>query len=146
VTAAAQERHRSRVDVGELKRMRPLADVVAASGISLRRAGQGTFRGLCPFHQERTPSFWIDARDPSNEHYWCFGCTAHGDVIAFVMAREGCGFVEACELLSSGQLPRRESDAPQKSRARDLRWEFMDPAGPERAVVRVAVEVYQQQL
>ncbi len=146
MSAAAEERGRRRVDVGELKRAHPLADVVAASGISLRRAGQGTFRGLCPFHEERTPSFWIDSRDPLNEHYWCFGCAAHGDVIAFVMAREGCGFLEACELLTGGQLPRRQSVTPQKSRARDLRWEFMDPSGPERAVVRLAVEVYQKQL
>jgi DNA primase len=81
VNASARERHGRRIDVEELKRSRPLADVVAASGVSLRRAGNGTFRGLCPFHEERTPSFWIDARDPLNEHYWCFGCAAHGDVV-----------------------------------------------------------------
>jgi DNA primase len=46
-------------------------DIVEVIGgyFPLRRMG-GTFKALCPFHQERTPSFWIDARDPSNEHYW----------------------------------------------------------------------------
>src|SRR5206468_6028476 len=124
--AASGEPRRHRIDGEEIKRLRQLPDVVAASGVSLRRAGNGTFRGLCPFHEERTPSFWIDARDPRNEHYWCFGCAAHGDVIAYVMAREVCGFVEACELLSAGQLPNRESEAQPKGRSSGLHWEFMD--------------------
>ena len=79
-----------RIDTETLKRERPLADVVASYGIALRRESAGTFRALCPFHQERTPSFWVDARDVCNEHYYCFGCQEHGDVITFVMAREGC--------------------------------------------------------
>jgi DNA primase len=61
-----------RIDTEALKRERPLADVVASYGVALRRESTGTFRALCPFHQERTPSFWIDARDGSSEHYyWC---------------------------------------------------------------------------
>jgi DNA primase len=61
-----------RIDTDALKRERPLADVVASYGIALRRESAGTFRALCPFHQEHTPSFWIDARDGSAEHYfWC---------------------------------------------------------------------------
>ena len=60
------------IDTDALKRERPLADVVAACGVALRRESAGTFRGLCPVHAERTPSFWIDARDPDDEHYfWC---------------------------------------------------------------------------
>jgi DNA primase len=61
-----------RLDTEALKRERPLADVVASYGIALRRESASTYRALCPFHQERTPSFWIDARDSSAEHYfWC---------------------------------------------------------------------------
>jgi len=60
----------SRIDTETLKRDRPLADVIASYGIALRRESAGTYRALCPFHQERTPSFWVDGRDPSNEHYW----------------------------------------------------------------------------
>ncbi len=59
-----------RIDTEALKRERPLADLIASYGIALRRESAGTYRALCPFHQERTPSFWIDARDGSNEHYW----------------------------------------------------------------------------
>jgi DNA primase len=71
VSTQATKRH-ARIDVDDLKRQRPLADVIASSGVALRREGTGTFRGLCPFHQERTPSFWVDARDADNEHYyWC---------------------------------------------------------------------------
>jgi DNA primase len=141
VNSSSPEQRSHRIDVEEIKRKRRLADVVAASGVSLRRAGNGTFRGLCPFHQEHTPSFWMDGRDPRNEHYWCFGCTAHGDVIAYVMARESCGFVEACELLSAGQLPSRIAEAP-ASKPSHLRWESMDQTGPERALIRLAVDVY----
>ena len=53
------------IDTEALKRERPLADVVASYGIALRRESAGTYRALCPFHQEHTPSFWIDARSPA---------------------------------------------------------------------------------
>src|SRR5260370_8251696 len=94
-----------RIDTEALKRERPLADLVASYGIALRRESAGTFRALCPFHQEHTPSFWIDARDGLAEHYFCFGCTAHGDVITFVMEREGCSFVQPCDHLSARGPP-----------------------------------------
>lgn len=70
-----------RIETEALKRERPLADLVASYGIAPRRESAGTYRALCPFHQERTPSFWIDARDGANEHFWCFGCSSHGDVV-----------------------------------------------------------------
>src|SRR6266849_8385922 len=99
-----------RIDTEALKRERPLVDVVASYGIALKRESAGTYRALCPFHQERTPSFWIDARDGSNEHYYCFGCSrnncsSHGDVITFVLERESCSFPEACERLSTRGRP-----------------------------------------
>jgi DNA primase len=66
-----------RIDTEALKAERPLADVVASYGIALRREGAGTYRALCPVHQEHTPSFWIDARGAASEqHYFCFGCCA----------------------------------------------------------------------
>ena len=58
------------IDIEALKRERSPPDVVAACGVALRRESAGTFRGLCPFHAERTPSFWIDARDPEDAHYF----------------------------------------------------------------------------
>jgi DNA primase len=91
---------RPHYDVDEIKRRYPLADVVAASGIRLRRAGN-RFWALCPFHEERRPSFMIEG-----DRFHCFGGCAHkerhGDVITFVMRREGLTFVEACERLSGG--------------------------------------------
>src|SRR5215472_5935278 len=88
------------IDTEALKRDRRLAEVVEASGSSLRRASNGRLWALCPFHEERTPSFCVDVRSP-DEHYHCFGCAAHGDVIDFVMTLENCRFVEACERLQA---------------------------------------------
>src|ERR1700687_3352765 len=104
-----------RIDTEALKRDRPLADVVASYGIALRRESAGTYRALCPFHQERTASFWIDARDGSNEHYLCSVGSSHGDVITFVMEREGCSFQEACEQLSTRGRPPVVEPAPRGS-------------------------------
>src|SRR5216684_3993197 len=84
-----------RIDTEALKRERPLADLVASYGIALRRESAGTYRALCPFHQERTPSFWIDARDGSNEHYWCFGCLPPGSLIK---TSEGMRAIEKIQL------------------------------------------------
>ena len=62
----------ARIDTEALKRERPLPEVIASYGIALRRESAGTYRALCPFHQERTPSFWVDARDVEDQHYyWC---------------------------------------------------------------------------
>ena len=138
-----------RIDVETLKRERPLADVISSYGVTLRREGAGTFRALCPFHQEHTPSFWIDARDPDHEHYFCFGsCGAHGDVVTFVMDREGCSFQEACERLSSrGRLP---AVAPERGAAATRRsgrhWEVMEPDSPEARALDGAVSVFEAQL
>ena len=78
---------RTLYDVDEIKRRYPLADVVAASGIQLRRTGD-RFWALCPFHTERQPSFMV-----AGDRFHCFGGCSHeqrdGDVITFVMRRDG---------------------------------------------------------
>lgn len=63
----------------------------------LRRAGVNRLTGLCPFHDERSPSFGID---PVEKLYHCFGCGAGGDLFTFVMETESVGFGEALELLA----------------------------------------------
>jgi DNA primase len=63
----------------------------------LRRAGPGRYEGLCPFHEERTPSFGID---PERKLYHCFGCGASGDVFTYVQETEGVDFKGALELLA----------------------------------------------
>lgn len=65
--------------------------------IPLKRAG-AAHQGLCPFHEERTPSFTVY---PAKNFFLCYGCRAAGDVIAFVMKRQGLDFKEAVELLES---------------------------------------------
>lgn len=73
-----------------------LLDLVSGR-LDLRRAGANSYFGLCPFHDERTPSFHVR---PDDGHYHCFGCQASGDAFDFVMETEGVGFREALELLA----------------------------------------------
>ena len=136
-----------RIDTEALKRERPLADVVASYGIALRRESAGTYRALCPFHQEHTPSFWIDARNNSDEHYWCFGCSAHGDVLTFVMEREGCSFREACERLSTrGRPPVVDPSLRTSKKSTGRRWEDLPRDSVEAQVLDLALRVFEEQL
>jgi DNA primase len=81
-------------------RARVSLEQLVARRVKLRRTGRA-FGGLCPFHNEKTPSFTV-----SNEkgYYHCFGCGAHGDAIEFVMQTEGVDFREAVRRLDSGGL------------------------------------------
>jgi len=132
-----------RIDTRALKRERPLEDVVAAYGISLRRAGAGRYWALCPFHQERTPSFCVDVRDPADSHFHCFGCSEYGDVIDFVMQREGCSFAEACERLTTRGRPPMVEPAPREpARSIGRRWDLIPPESPEASVLEEAARVF----
>lgn len=64
--------------------------------VELKRAG-ATYKGLCPFHDEKTPSFTVNKGD---SHYHCFGCGAHGDSIQFLMEHQRLGFQDAVETLA----------------------------------------------
>src|SRR6476660_9478001 len=84
----------------------------------LRRAGPARFEGLCPFHEERTPSFGID---PVQKVYHCFGCQASGDVFTFVQETEGLDFKATLELLAERygvELEREEEDPREAERRR----------------------------
>lgn len=72
-------------------------DEVIGEYVSLRRAGGGALKGLCPFHDEKTPSFNVRS---SHGTFHCFGCGVGGDVIAFVMQIDHLSFVEAVERLA----------------------------------------------
>ena len=65
--------------------------------VQLRRAGADSLKGLCPFHDEKSPSFHVR---PNHGHFHCFGCGEGGDVYAFVQKIEHVNFVEAVELLA----------------------------------------------
>jgi DNA primase len=81
------------------ERVREAVDMVdlVSSRTELRKAGANRFTGLCPFHDERSPSFGIN---PSEKVYYCFGCQASGDAFTFVMETEGVDFKGALELLA----------------------------------------------
>ncbi|MBW4090301.1 MAG: DNA primase [Proteobacteria bacterium] len=77
----------------ELRARTPLAPLIGRR-TKLERAGR-QWKACCPFHGEKTPSFYI-----YEDHYHCFGCGAHGDAISFVMQSDGAGFMEAIERLA----------------------------------------------
>jgi DNA primase len=102
-----------------LAELRSASDIVAviSDHTALKKAGR-SWKGLCPFHNERTPSFTVD-RDKGLYH--CFGCGAGGDVIHFVRQIDRMEFPEAVEVLASRfgvTIPRRR---PSGSRARATR-------------------------
>src|SRR3712207_3035186 len=104
------------------ERVRDAVDFIELVGArtELRRAGVRRYTGLCPFHEERSPSFGID---PVEKLYHCFGCGAGGDVFKFVMETESVGFGEALELLADRYnvtLERTEED-PQAAQRRARR-------------------------
>lgn len=70
---------------------------VVGDYVQLRRAGADSLKGLCPFHDEKSPSFHVR---PNHGHFHCFGCGEGGDVYAFVQKIEHASFVEAVELLA----------------------------------------------
>ncbi len=80
---------------------------VLSSYLDLKRAG-AAYKALCPFHEEKTPSFVVQRGD---SHYHCFGCGAHGDAIAFLMGHLQMNFAEAVEVLADKfQIPLEEED------------------------------------
>jgi DNA primase len=91
----------------------------------LRRAGQNSYEGLCPFHEERTPSFGID---PVQKLYYCFGCQAAGDVFTFVQETESVDFKGALELLADrcGIELEREQEDPRDAERRQRRERLLN--------------------
>ncbi len=92
---------RERIDIVEL----------ISSYVSLSKAGQN-FKGLCPFHSEKSPSFSVN---PASQYFHCFGCQEGGDAFTFLMKQESMDFVEALRELSQRAgiaLPERRSSNP----------------------------------
>ncbi|MDK7188962.1 DNA primase [Bifidobacterium sp. UMB1230] len=83
-------------DVERVRAAADLYDIVSAT-VTLKPSGTGTFVGLCPFHDEKTPSFSVR---PSLGVWHCFGCGAGGDVFKYVEQKENIDFREAVELLA----------------------------------------------
>lgn len=85
-----------REDIDQVRERARLEEIVSEH-VTLRTAGIGSMKGLCPFHDEKTPSFHIR---PQLGHWHCFGCGEGGDVIAFVQKISHLSFVEAVEMLA----------------------------------------------
>ncbi len=102
----------------QVKQAVDIVEVVSAH-TDLRRQG-ARWVGLCPFHEERTPSFSVDAQE---KLYHCFGCGVGGDTIKFVEEKEGLGFADAVELLADryGVELEREKEDPQAEARRAQR-------------------------
>jgi DNA primase len=83
-------------EIATIKRTHDLIDVVRSYGVTLTKKGSN-YVGLCPFHEEQTPSFTVN---PKTSLYHCFGCGVGGDVIGFICKKEGIGFKEAVEKLA----------------------------------------------
>jgi DNA primase len=83
-------------DIAAIRERVRIEDVVG-DYVQLRRAGVDSLKGLCPFHDEKSPSFHVR---PNHSHFHCFGCGEGGDVYAFLQKIEHVTFVEAVELLA----------------------------------------------
>src|SRR6185369_16968983 len=109
-----------------LERVKQAADIVevVSTHTDLRRQGV-RWVGLCPFHDERTPSFSVD---PQEKLYHCFGCGVGGDVIKFVEEKRGLTFPEAVEALAEryGVEVERERADPRAEEMRRRRSRLGD--------------------
>ena len=94
--------------------VRQVADLAQVVGevVQLRRAGR-SLTGLCPFHQERSPSFHVDA---GKGLYYCFGCGAGGDVFKFVMGVHGLEFTVAVHFRAERHGIQRPTRRPNRGR------------------------------
>ncbi len=83
-------------DIAAVRERSPIDEVVGEY-LQLRNAGGGSLKGLCPFHEEKTPSFNVT---PARGLFYCFSCSEGGDAIKFVQKIDGLSFVEAIERLA----------------------------------------------
>jgi DNA primase len=116
----------------ELRARTPLATLIGRK-TRLVKSGRN-WKGCCPFHNEKTPSFYV-----YEDGYHCFGCGAHGDAISFVMQTEGQSFIDAVQRLAGEaglEVPRPSPEAAaRENRARDLH-----------AVMEAAAETFRRRL
>ncbi|MFP6582449.1 MAG: CHC2 zinc finger domain-containing protein, partial [Candidatus Hydrogenedentota bacterium] len=119
----------------QVKNATDIVDVIGGY-VELKPSGHGRLKALCPFHQEKTPSFTV-SRD--NQSFFCFGCEKGGDVFTFLQEIDNLTFPEALQLLAdraSIQLPEYRGQGKQET---NIRKQLVDLGS-------FAYRVYQQQL
>jgi DNA primase len=109
------------------EKVKQQADIVRVIGeyVRLKKTGQN-FTGLCPFHQEKTPSFSVH---PVKQMYYCFGCHEGGDIFKFVMAMEKCEFPEALRIVAEKcgiPIPRPRERSPEERRENQQRSSLVE--------------------
>lgn len=120
-----------------LVRERARIDDVVGSYVQLRNAGGGSLKGLCPFHDEKTPSFQVT---PARGLFYCFGCGEGGDVITFIRKIDNVSFTEAVQLLADRYgVQLRILDDGQPAQPPGLRQRIL-------AANEAAAEFYQAQI
>jgi DNA primase len=127
----------NREDIAAVRERAPIEEIIGQH-VALRSAGVGSLKGLCPFHDERSPSFTVR---PSVGRWHCFGCGEGGDVIEFVMRLDGLPFTEAVEYLAdrAGVTLRYEAGGPRSGPAPGQRKRLIEAH-------RVAQAFYAEQL
>ena len=106
-------------------RQRARIDEVIGEYVALRNAGGGSLKGLCPFHDEKTPSFTVT---PARGFFYCFGCGAGGDVLTFLQRQQNLSFVEAVQTLADrfGVALRIEDDGAAAGPAPGMRKRILE--------------------
>lgn len=116
----AAKNYISREITEEVRSRNNIVDVISECGVALKQAGTN-YKALCPFHEEKTPSFSVSSE---KQIFYCFGCQAGGDVIHFLQKHEGKSFVESIEWLAKRAnitLPAREAKySARQKRINDL--------------------------
>ena len=112
----------------QLKSSINIVSVIGQYVSTLKKSGRDTYKGLCPFHQEKTPSFNVHE---GKQFFYCFGCQASGDVLEFVMEIEGISFYEALKELAERNgipMPKRAQYADDDSRLREALFHMHEMA------------------
>src|SRR5262245_48481891 len=104
------------------------ADILRIVGeyVKLKKAGAQNYSGLCPFHQEKTPSFSVHA---TRNFFHCFGCGASGDVFTFIQKIENITFPEAVRVIAQRlniPLPKASYDSPSEAARAKLRTRLLE--------------------
>ncbi len=121
----------------QIRRRLSLADMVGRYATVQKRGSN--LMACCPFHKEKSPSFYIYEEEG---HYHCYGCKAHGDIFALLMEKKGYNFPEAVEELAGQagiQMPKEDGDPVQNQQDRDQRELFHE-------IMEKAAQFYEKQL